>query len=144
MERILEAYLGTAQKYEKAYHYSSQKRTLGNIRKYSGLDFSIRTLNRKLRVLEDSGYISRKQRHLRDKDGTFRPGSTLTHLKARAFDWMARRLMKAARVFSFYRMPKMALNRFTTTRYQSPVGTLASLITSFFIKGAPSAVFRTT
>ena len=69
--------------------------------------------------------------------------TTLTHLKARAFDWVSRSLMKAARVFSFFHLPKMALYRFKTTRYPSGVDNLAGLITQFLSKGAPPAVFRT-
>jgi hypothetical protein len=142
-EATLKTYFAIAKKKGKPYVYSSQRRTLELLDKYHGFTISRRTLNRDLREMEDEGYIWREQRHRRAKDGTFVPGSTLTHFKARAFDWFARGLMSTARIFSSFHVPKVALNRFNTTRYLSSVDNLASLITRFIQKGAPAAVFRT-
>ena len=143
MEKILETYLKVAQKYQKPYCYPAQKYMLVLLAKYYGIHLSLRTLNRKLRKLEDQGYIGRTKRTRDDGHGKMIFNTTLTHLKARTFDWASRSLMKAARVFSFFRLPKMALYRFKTTRYPSDVDNLVGLISRFIQKGAPSAVFRT-
>ena len=143
MQAILETYFIVAQKYQKPYCFPAQKYMLVLLAKYHKIHTSLRTLNRKLRWLEDEGYIKRTRRHREGADGRMIFNTTLTHLKARAFDWVSRSLMKAARVFTFFRLPKMALYRFKTTRYPSDGDNLAGLITQFLSKGAPSAVFRT-
>jgi hypothetical protein len=142
-EGILGTYFAVAQKYQKPYCYPSQVHTVRLLAKYSKIKISVRTLNRRLRELEDAGYIKRTKRHREGKDGKIIFNTTLTHLKARAFDWASRGLMKSARVFSFFRLPKMALYRFKTARYSSIGDNLAGLITQFLSKGEPSAVFRT-
>ena len=142
-EAILTTYFAVAQKYQKPYCYPAQKRTLVLLGKYHKIDISLRTLNRRLRELEDEGYIKRTRRHREGADGKMIFNTTLTHLKARAFDWVSRSLMKAARVFTFFRLPKMALYKLKTARYPSAEDNLAGLITRFLSKGVPSAVFRT-
>ena len=142
-EAILNAYFGVAQKYKKPYCYPAQAYTLVLLEKYGRIRISIRTLNRRLRELEDEGYIKRTRRHREGEGGKMIFNTTLTHLKARAFDWVSRSLMKCARVFTFFHLPKMALYRFKTSRYPSVGDNLAGLITRFLSKGAPSAVFRT-
>lgn len=141
MEKILETYLKVAQKYKKPYCFPAQKYMLVLLGKFYGVHISLRTLNRKLRWLEDQGYIGRTKRTRDDGRGRMIFNTTLTNLKARTFDWASRSLMKAARVFSFFRLPKMALYRFNTTRYLSDSDNLVGLITRFIQKGAPPAVF---
>ena len=143
-EAILGTYFAVAQKYKKPYCYPAQAYTLVLLAKRHRIYISLRTLNRRLRELEDEGYIKRTRRHREGEGGKMIFNTTLTHLKARAFDWVSRSLMKAARVFTFFRLPKMALYRFKTARYPSAGDNLAGLITRFLSKGAPPAVFRTT
>lgn len=142
-EAILSTYFGVAGKYQKPYCYPSQRHTLRLLKKYHKIDISVRTLNRYLRKMEDQTFIGRTRRHREGKDGKIIFNTTLTHLRARAFDWAFRRLMGAAKVFSFFHLPKMALYRFKTTRYPSDGDNLVSLIAKFLSKGAPAAVFRT-
>jgi len=134
---------GIAQKYQKPYHYASQKHQLHLLKKFGGNGMSPRTLNRKLRKLEDGGYIKRKKRHLRDPQGKFRPGSTLTYILARGFYHMARSLKKALKIFSFYRLPKMALNMFKTTDYSSLVDKPRAFDGGFVQQRMDATVFRT-
>lgn len=136
---ILETYFAVCQKYEKPYCFQSQKYTLVLLEKYHKITISLRTLNRRLRELEDSGFISRVRRHRAGDHGKIVFNSTLSKLRARAFDWFSRRLMGAARVFSFFRVPKTALYRFKTARYPSPVDSLAGLIARHIQKGTPTA-----
>lgn len=141
-EAILIAYFAVAQKYQKAYCFPSQRNTLRLIKKYSKIEISLRTLNRRLRELEDEGYITRTRRHREGEKRKIVFNTTLTHLRARAFDWVSRGLQRCARIFSFYRLPKTALYRFKTARYPSDVDNLAGVITRFLLKGAPPASFQ--
>jgi len=138
MQATLEAHFATGKKHKRPYHYAAQRCVLDNIKKYQGVEFSVRTYNRKQRLLEDQGFIKRTQRGMRGKDGRFRPGSTLTHLTGKAFNYMAGVLRKALNIFSFYRMPKMAQYRFNTTGYLSVVGKVSGLVDSILSKGSPS------
>lgn len=144
MEAILTTYFAVAQKYKKPYCYQSQEHTLGLLEKYHKIDISVRTLNRRLRELEDEGYIKRTRRHKEGEDGKIVFHTTLSHLKARAFDWVSRRLMAAAKVFSFFRLPKVALYRFKTTGYTSDVDNLRGLIGRFFQEGAAARALNTS
>ncbi len=142
-DAILSTYFAVCQKYKKPYCLQSQAHTLRLLGKYHKTYISLRTLNRRLRELEDGGYIRRVRRHKEGEDGKIVFKSTLSHLQARAFDWMARSLERAARVFSLFRLPKLAAYRFNTTRYPSAVDNLSGCITTFLSRGAPAAVFRT-
>ena len=139
---ILKTYLKVAQKYKRPFCWQAQKYTLVLLAKYHQIHISLRTLNRRLRWLEDGNYIKRLQRGRRRPDGTFQPGSTLTTVLARSFWWLAREMKRTLKIFAFYRLPKMARNMFPTTDYQSLVDKLAFSEPSLIHKGAPSAVFR--
>lgn len=141
-QALLEMDLGIGKKYEKPYHYASQKYQLVLLRKFGGPDISPRTLNRRRRKMEDAGYIKRIKRHRRLKDGTFAPGSTITMVLAKGFYEVARVLKRALKVFSFHRLPKMALNMFNTTDYQSFVDRLRLWRDGSVHQRMDAAVFR--
>ena len=138
---ILKTYLKVAQKYKKPYCWQAQKYTLVLLAKYHSIYISLRTLNRRLRWLEDGNYIKRLQRGRRRPDGTFQPGSTLTTVLARSFWWLAREMKRTLKIFDFYRLPKMAKNMFNTTDYQSLVDKLAGSGEEFVHQGGASRVF---
>jgi len=142
-QALLEMDCGIGKKYEKPYHYTSQKRQLVLLRKFGGPDISTRTLNRRRRKMEDAGYIKRIKRHRRLRDGTFAPGSTITMVLAKGFYQIARVLKRAIKVFSYHRMPKMALNMFNTTDYQSFVDRLRLWRDGSVHQRMDAAVFRT-
>ena len=144
MEKILETYFKVAQKYRKPYCYPAQVYTLVLLAKYHKIHISLRTLNRKLRWLEDGGYIRRTKRTKAGGGGKMIFNTTLTHLKARAFDWVSRDLMRAVKVFTFFHLPKSALYRFNTTRYLSLVDNWPPWGSKYVHKGAPSAVFNSS
>ena len=141
-QALLEMDCGIGKKFEKAYHYASQKHQLDLLRKYGGPDISKRTLNRRRREMEDEGLIRRIKRHRRLKDGTFAPGSTITMVLAKGFYQIARVLKRAIKVFSYHRMPKMALNMFNTTDYQSFVDRLRLWRDGSVHQRMDAAVFR--
>ena len=142
-EAILRTYLAIAKKYEKAYTLQAQKYTCHLLGKYHRVYISIRTLNRRLRELEDEGYLSRVRRHRAGEDGKMIFCSTLTHIRARAFNWAWGMGMKALKIFEVFRLPKLAEYRVTKAGYPSPVDNPALFIKSLLRKGAPSAVFPT-
>ncbi len=138
---ILKTYLKVAQKYKKPYCWQAQKYTLVLLAKYHQIHISLRTLNRRLRWLEDGNYIKRLQRGRRRPDGTFQPGSTLTTVLARSFWYLAREMKRTLKIFAFYRLPRMAKNMFNTTDYQSLVDKLAYSEPKFVHQGGASRVF---
>lgn len=133
---IINTYFAVAQKFEKAYCYPSQVHTLRLLAKYHRIKISLRTLNRRLRELEDDGFLRRTRRHREGKGRKILFNTTLTHLMARSFDWVAKGLERASRFFSFYRLPKMALYRFKTARYPSDGDNLACVVARFLLKGS--------
>ena len=140
-EAILRTYLAIAKKYKKAYTLQAQKYTLHLLAKYHRIFISVRTLNRRLRELEDEGYLTRVRRHRAGEGGKMIFNSTLTHLGARAFNWAWGLGMKALKIFSVFRLPKVAEYRGTTAGYPCPVDNPALFLQELLKKGAPAAVF---
>ena len=142
-QAILEMDCGIGKKYEKPYHYASVKHQLVLLRKFGGPDISPRTYFRRRNKMEEAGYIKRIRRHRRRKDGTFAPGSTITMVLAKGFYEMARVMKRCLKVFSFHRLPKMALNMFNTTDYQSFVDRLRLWRDGSVHQRMDASVFRT-
>lgn len=65
---ILLHLLRVQQKYNKDYSYPSQKRICERMEKYQGVKKSVPTLNRWMRVIEDTKYLIRKRRIKRDPE----------------------------------------------------------------------------
>jgi len=105
---ILFCFTGISMKYQKKYCWVSQERILELIEKYQKLHFSKRTLNRDLRWLEDNGYISRLRRIRIGPDGKFLFCSTLYKFTGKFFNWLYSLGDKVKRLFSFFRVPKLA------------------------------------
>lgn len=107
-EAILGCLFGVSMKYNKKYCYPSQAKIEQLLSKYHDFDISNRTLNRDLLVLEGEGYISRLKRTkkigVRGKQFT----STLYKFKAKAYIWLNSLAKWGAKVFSLFRLPKMA------------------------------------
>ena len=140
-QRILEMDCGIAKKHGKPYHYASQKRQCELLGKFNQWAPSPRTYFRRRRKLEDQGYIRRQKRHRRLKDGTFAPGSTLTYILGKAFYYMARLFKKNLDFFSFYQLPKMAVNMFNTAGYIPLVDKLRAYDKKFVHQRNDATVF---
>jgi len=76
----------TSKKYGKNYCYPAQLTILKNLKKHGGIEFSIRTLNRRLRVLEDNKLIKRKRRIKRCPERGIVFKSTLYKLTKKAYN----------------------------------------------------------
>jgi len=107
-EAILSTLFGVSLKHEKKYCYPSQGKIEQLLSIYHDIDISNRTLNRDLRILEDEGYISRLRRtkKVEGKKRTFT--STLYKFKAKAYIWLNSLAKWTKKVFSSFRLPKMA------------------------------------
>jgi hypothetical protein len=107
-EAVVMSLLGVAKKYQKFYCWVSQKRLEELIEKYHAIGLSNRTLNRDLRWLEDNGYISRLRRIRVDKQGKLVFCSTLYKFTGKLFNWLYRMGNRVKRLFSHFRLPKLA------------------------------------
>lgn len=146
---ILETLLAVAKKAQKAYCYPSQARILLLLVKFHKLRISRRTLNRYLKTLEQDHFFTRVRRH-RKGPAAVNPvtgaegapkilfASTLYKLGARAFNWVAERLARAQRFFSFFRVPKLAQYKAASARYGNHSGQLDRLRSLLAPIGGPS------
>jgi len=140
-EAILLTLLGIARKYEKAYCYPSQRCLLKLLGKRHKVVISRRTLNRRLKDLQVEGYFDRVRRHRRGDRGHIVFNTTLYKLSCRTFVWAADKLAWAGRLFSFYRVPRLAQYGGSTAENLSRCGQLSSFFSSFGQKGSPSGAF---
>jgi hypothetical protein len=106
-EAILMTLIGVAKCKNKPYCFVSQNRQLELLSKYHSWNISRSTLNRRLKELEDEGYFIRIRRHKAGEDGTILFASTLYKFKAKIFMWLHRIGRTIAKIFSFYRVPRV-------------------------------------
>ena len=130
-EGIAKVLLAIAKKYEKAYCYPSQKHILRLLRKHQFIKISIRTLNRYLKEMEEEGYFSRVRRLRCGEGGKIVFCSTLYKLGGKLFNWVYKEVSWGKRIFSLFRLPKMAQYETHRVRYPSPVDKLPPLMEEF-------------
>jgi hypothetical protein len=107
-EAILSCLFGVSLKYGKKYCYPSQGTIQRLLFDYHGVDISNRTLNRDLLVLVNENYLGRVRRTKRVSGGKKQFTSTLYKFKVKAYIWLNSVGKWARKVFSFFRLPKMA------------------------------------
>lgn len=134
---VLSVYLSLASWVGKGYIFVSQQKTLTLARKWHHTSFSVRTLNRVLRRLENGGYIQRLSRHHRGIKGELICVSTLSFLKGRAWNWAVDLGRFSQKVFSRCRLPKLAEYRHSTADHLVRCGKVQSLVTQILQKGGP-------
>ena len=100
-----------ADKYKRKYCYPSQKTLLRILNGKYNLNISLRTLNRVLKELSDSGLIQRIRRHRKDRILGYVFKSTCYYVQAAShkFRFLKERLKSLTLLF--YRVPKMAVNK---------------------------------
>jgi len=74
----------------KNYCYPSQDKILWLLYEKYNISYSRRHLNRILKLLEDAGFIKRKRRHKKGKNGGIEFNSTLYLLTSKAFKLLGR------------------------------------------------------
>lgn len=139
-EAVAISLLSVAKKHKKFYCWVSQKRIGELVEKYHSIDLSNRTLNRDLRWLEDNGYISRLRRIRVGSGGKLVFCSTLYKFKGKLFNWLYKMGNQVKRMFSFFRLPKMADYQLT----QKQVSSLAtpSSVENLLIKERDGTISR--
>jgi hypothetical protein len=107
-EAILMTLVGVAKCHNKAYCYVSQSRQLELLSKYHAWNISRRTLNRRLKELEDEGYFVRIRRHTKAQDGHLILRSTLYKFCGKLFNWLYGVKKWIGRIFRVFAVPKWA------------------------------------
>jgi DNA-binding HxlR family transcriptional regulator len=108
---ILSTLFGIAMKYIRPFCYPAQVTILALLSKYHGINISRRTLNRDLARLVKDGFIDRMRRLTRKGIMAGRFASTLYTLKRKAFKYVYGLKKWGDRVFSVFRVPRMAHNK---------------------------------
>ena len=107
-EAILSTLFGVSLKYGKKYCYPSQAKIEQLLSEYHGIDISNRTLNRDLGDLVTQRYLTRVRRTKKVGRGKKEFTSTLYKFKAKAYIWLNSMRKWSEKVFSAFRLPKMA------------------------------------
>lgn len=105
---IVSVLMGIGKTYGKRYVVPSQETILGLLRRFHGVKICRRTLNRRLRILEDGLYIRRQRRRslLKDPKGVFR--STMYFFRAKLYNQLNSFGKWISGLFRFYRVPNVA------------------------------------
>jgi len=139
---IRKTILAVSRKYGKAWCTPSQGFLLKKLRKRYHIKRSIRTLNRRLREMEDAGEFTRTMRTRRAPNGKKVRTSSLYRLGGRVFNWAYQERRFYSYVFSSFHLPKMAAYQDKTARDLSSCGSLDVLVGSVVHKGGPPAAIR--
>lgn len=107
----LSTFFGISMKYNRPFCYPAQLTILRLLVEHHGIKVSLRTLNRDLARLVKDGFIDRMRRLTRKGIMAGRFASTLYTLKKKAFKYVYGLGKWAQRVFSVYRVPRMAHNK---------------------------------
>jgi hypothetical protein len=107
-EAILSCLFGVSLKYGKKYCYPSQGKIERLLFDYHDFDISNRTLNRDLLELVNEGYLKRLRRTKKVDGGKKVFTSTLYKFKVKAYIWLNSLAKWGKKVFSSFRLPKMA------------------------------------
>lgn len=105
---ILMTLIGVAKCHNKPYCFISQAKQLDLLHRFHSWNISRRTLNRRLRELEDEGYFIRIRRHIKAPDGHLVLRSTLYKFCGKLFNWLYGIKSWIGRVFSVFAVPRWA------------------------------------
>jgi len=125
-EAILKTLLSVAKHYRKKYCFPSQGHLCNLVIKYHGEIMAVRTLNRRLKELEEMGYIKRIRRHRASVEGKILFASTLYKFKGKAFNWLYSLGNLVRGLFSFFRLPKWAEYKLNQSKIYSSSGGFVS------------------
>lgn len=107
-EAILMTLIGVAKCHNKPYCFVSQNRQLELIKKFHSWNISRRTLNRRLKELEEEGYFVRVRRHQKAPDGHLLLRSTLYKFCGKLFNWLYGLKRWIGGIFRVFAVPKWA------------------------------------
>jgi len=104
-DAILSTLVGIGKCHNKGYCFVSQNRLLELLVKYHSWNISRRTLNRRLRELEDGGYFVRVRRHIKNSEGQLVLRSTLYKFCGKLFAWIGKVGRWAVRLARSFAVP---------------------------------------
>jgi len=108
MDKVGQALFGVAKCYNKGYCYPSQASLQVLLERYDDWNRSERTVRRRLKDLEDRGYIKITHRNWSEVNGVKKFRTNMYTFTKKWFEWVAKLERFARKVFSFFRRPKMA------------------------------------
>jgi len=141
-EALLISLLSVAKKHKKFYCFVSQKRLEELLKDFHRMAISNRTLNRDLRWLEDNRFISRLRRIRKGVDGKPLFTSTLYKFTGKLFNWLNSIGSRVKRLFSWFRLPKMADYQLAQKQASGVGGLSSSDCTSFIDKDGSAKVYN--
>lgn len=141
-ESLLISLLSVAKKHKKMYCFISQKRLEELLAAYHGFEISNRTLNRDLRWLVDEGYLSRLRRIRVDNLGKLVFCSTLYKFTGKLFNWLYSMGNRVKRLFTWFRLPKMADYQLSQKAASSLTGCASGTLVRFIEKDGSVCVFN--
>lgn len=122
----------------KGYCYPNQRKIAKLCVKWCGVRMSRRTLSRVTGRLDSGSFVRRVGRHQRGPDGAMIFKSTLYVLQGRAFNWAAGLGRFSTKVFSVFRVPKLAQYLGTSASHLKTCGRMQPLIAAILQKGSPA------
>lgn len=122
----------------KAYCFPSQAKIVRLCGKWCGVRMSRRTLCRVTARLDSASFIRRVKRHHRGPHGKMIFRSTLYLLEGRAFNWAAGLGRFSSKVFSVFRVPKLAQYQRASAIHLKTCGRMQPLIAAILQKGSPA------
>lgn len=108
MEKVARGLLGIAKCHNKTYCWVAQSSFQILLEKFEHWDMSERTLRRRLKDLEDQGYIKIVHRNWSEVNGVKKFRCNLYFFTRKVFEWFEKLERVVRKVFSFFHRPKMA------------------------------------
>ena len=108
MEKVAKGLLGIAKKHNKTYCWTAQSSFQILLEKYEHWNMSERTLRRRLKDLEDEGYIRIVHRNWSEENGSKKFKCNLYFFTRKLFEWFEKLERIVRKVFSFFRRPSLA------------------------------------
>jgi len=108
MEQVARGLLAIAKRHNKGYCYTAQSSFQLLLEKFEHWNVSERTLRRRLKDLEDQGYIKIVHRNWSEENGTKRFKCNLYFFTRKLFEWFEKIERVVRKVFSFFRRPSLA------------------------------------
>lgn len=139
-EAVCISLLSVAKKHERKYCFISQKRLEELVETYHGFDFSNRSLNRDLLWLCLNGYLTRVRRIRTGPDGKPLFTCTLYKFTGKLFNWLYSIGNRVKRLFSHFRLPKMA--EYQLAQKQASSAVAASSVEKLWITEKDGTVKR--
>jgi len=107
-EKVARTLLAIAKKHNKGYCFASQPTLQVLLTLYQGWNMSQRTLRRRIKSLEEKGFIKIIHRNWSEVNGVKKFKCNLYFFTKKLFLWFAKVGEYVRKVFSFFRRPSLA------------------------------------